>query len=76
MSAIAYLNWGRWVADCSNCGSAMELQIGQSTFRCWVPSGIGVCNFTTDLVWPEDPAAIHAGVAGNDPKDQDWTPEE
>lgn len=47
--ARAYVNFGRWIADCPvNCGSALQLQPGQSMFHC--PE----CTFITEVEWPDN----------------------
>jgi hypothetical protein len=55
--AYAEANWGRWIAKCPGpwCDNAMGLERGQAVFVCAGPDS---CGFTTDIVWPPDPAAI------------------
>lgn len=75
---FAYLNWGRWVADCP-CGNALMLAAGQPTMQCAVlVDGVtvvsdGMCGTTVELLWP-DVAAVEASVAGLPPAQQHWTP--
>lgn len=73
----AYLNWGRWVADCDECGNAEEVAPGQLQFVCGrgkVPPPRGTCGHTEPIEWPDDPAAVEASVADSPLKSQDWRP--
>jgi hypothetical protein len=75
--AVAFMSWGVWVANCPNypaCTNAMALEPGQTRFNCWVPSGVGVCGTTADVVWPSDVASIESDLDGVPPQDQDWSP--
>jgi hypothetical protein len=74
VAVIAYLNYNRWVADCSNCMNAMLLERDQITFTCSSTSGVGACGYSTTITWPADPDAIEASVEGNAEQYQDWEP--
>lgn len=51
--ARAYVNFGRWIADCPmDCGSALALQGGQGMFHC--PE----CNYMAEVEWPNNADAI------------------
>lgn len=52
----AYVNHGRWIADCErpHCSNAVQLQPGQSAFECG-PNG---CGFVAGVDWPPNAAAI------------------
>lgn len=51
--AVAYLNWGRWVADCpGGCVSAERLDPGQVAFVC------SNCGHAAPVTWPDNPAGI------------------
>jgi hypothetical protein len=78
MKARAYISWGRWVADCPNqaCTNAMQIEIGQSEFHCWIPNGIGVCGTRATIEWPGNPDEIEDRVMGEIPVNQNWKPEE
>lgn len=54
-SVRAYINHGRWVADCpvQYCGNAMRLEPRQGTFRCRTRSGDG-CGHEAQIEWPAD----------------------
>lgn len=73
MKAVAYLNWGRWVADCPNpaCTNAMQVEPGQAQFECTRPAG---CGTTAPLAWPDDPAAVEAEVADLPESQRHWKP--
>jgi hypothetical protein len=53
--AVAYINSGRWIADCPRpfCTNAMMLEPGQSQFRC--QSG---CWLEASVEWPPDGQAL------------------
>lgn len=63
MRTRAYVNFGRWVADCPSpdCTSAKEVQPGQAVYQCAAPT-FG-CGRTAPLAWPEDPAGDMAALA-------------
>ena len=46
--SYAYVNFGRWVADCAVCPSALEVKPGQAVFACLD----NLCRETSELVWP------------------------
>lgn len=47
--ARAYVNWGKWVADCpAGCGGAMALNPHQGLFHC------GECQHMATLEWPNN----------------------
>jgi len=79
-SAIARYDWGRWVADCPNpaCTNALLVQPGQTEWLCRSVNNQGRvdgCLTAASLVWPDDPAAIAAGLAGMPESEQNWRPE-
>lgn len=41
-------NWGRWVAPCPRCPSALWVDLGTSSVVC------GDCRLSYELVWPSD----------------------
>lgn len=51
MKTYAYVNHGRWIADCpdTRCGNAVALDPKQATYHC-----VGGCNLIADIVWPVD----------------------
>ncbi len=63
----AYINWGRWVADCEACANATELEKGQDRWVC------GRCGTEQTVTWPVDVYGIHevllARVA---PENRNW----
>lgn len=72
MRAVAYINWGRIVADCPNpdCTNALALDPGQSEFRC-----LQGCGMVAQVEWPEDIGAIEASLADLPESQQQWRPE-
>lgn len=59
--ATAYVNEGRWVADCPRpyCGNALQLQLRQPSFYC-VSSVGGCCGLNCPIVWPDDAEQLWA----------------
>ncbi len=67
--ALAYVNWGRWVADCpAACGSAIVLASGQSTFHC--PE----CKHLSGVYWPHNPDEIMEVLEVRNKRNQNWFP--
>lgn len=68
--AVAYFNWGRWVADCpTECGSALALSLGQTTFLC------RECNYLTQVSWPSNVDEITRALEVRKHKrNQNWFP--
>lgn len=70
--ARAYVNFGRWIADCPmDCGSALQLQPRQPTYGCIE------CGFTTEVEWPANADDIWAALAERPAKrNRNWFPAE
>lgn len=72
MNALAYVNWGRWVADCpvDGCASACAVTPGQAAIVC-------SNNHTSPLQWPPPATVIAIGAALDkrpDPATRNWYP--
>lgn len=69
-AALAYLNHGRWVADCAapDCHDARQLPVGDRTMQC-------VRGHRSDITWPFDPNAITGAVANRPEDKQNWWPD-
>ena len=78
--AIAFFNWGRWVADCPKpgCGNALELERGQADFVCRTRNGVGACATSAPVQWPTDPgpAEVEAALGGRSEAGRSWRPGE
>lgn len=79
--ARAYVNHGRWLADCpAGCNSAMLLAPLQRAFVCGTfdPAGqrfVGGCGVTADVDWPADAVWIwDALLERPDPRNRHWFP--
>lgn len=74
-SALAYVNFGRWIADCPlGCGHAVALEGGQTTFYCTPPSG---CGHIGTVVWPGNAQEIWEVLGERPmPKTRNWFPED
>lgn len=72
-NARAYVNFGRWIADCPlDCGNAMALQPRQTTFCCQTSGG---CGHIASVEWPEDADGIWEALEERRaPKNRNWFP--
>lgn len=72
MTTYAYVNHGRWIADCpdTRCGNAVALEPKQSSYHC-----VGGCNLITGIVWPTAADDITRALAER-PRDvnRNWAP--
>lgn len=68
--ARAYVNFGRWVADCpQDCGCALALQPGMLLFSC--PE----CHHMCEVEWPADPDGIWEALSERPaPRNRNWFP--
>lgn len=71
--ARAYVNHGRWIADCPNdCGNALQLEPNQTTFHC---GGAGGCGQISPVEWPADRQEIWDALMERPrPKNRNWFP--
>lgn len=72
--AQAYVNHGRWIADCSrpHCGNALKLEPKQVRIHC---SGEGGCNLISEVEWPRDVDEIDRALAERPvPTTRNWAP--
>lgn len=71
-NARAYINFGRWVADCPlDCGNALALQSNQPSFFCAPPGG---CGHMGGVDWPDNAQEIWDALADRAPKNRNWFP--
>lgn len=73
--ARAYVNHGRWVAECPNqyCHNAEGLEPRQAAFAC-TDRG---CHLLAGIEWPDDPDGIWEALAERpDPATRNWFPHE
>lgn len=76
--AVAFIDWGRWVADCPHpgCTNAKLITPGQDMYVCDAPpDNKGACLRSAPIVWPDAPGAILAGLSGRPESQQSWRPE-
>lgn len=68
--ARAYVNFGRWIADCPhNCGSALQLKSGQGVYQCVE------CGVLSEVEWPANPDEIWSALEERRaPKNRNWFP--
>lgn len=68
--ARAYVNHGRWIADCpADCGSARQLQPGEHMYQC------GECLLVCTVDWPDDADDIWEALMERPiPKFRNWFP--
>lgn len=70
----AYVNHGRWVADCPRpyCGNALKLTPNQAVFEC---SGSSGCGMVASINWPPDAQAIWDALMQRPvPATRNWIP--
>lgn len=72
--ATARYDTGRWLADCPNpdCNSAEAVDPDDPRFYCF---SCRTQEAWADVIFPEDVAAIEAGLAELPLSEQNWTPE-
>lgn len=68
--ARAYVNWGRWIADCPiECGGALKLNPGEAIFAC--PE----CRAISEVEWPSNAQEIWDELETRPiPKTRNWFP--
>lgn len=71
--ALAYVNFGRWIADCpTECGGALALNPGETSFFCAPPGG---CGFMAEVEWPGNADEIWNVLNERQaPKNRNWFP--
>lgn len=71
-AAMAYVNMGRWVADCpAMCGGAVELEPKQTALPC------GTCGALSVVVWPPDADGIWMALSVRPlPRTRNWFPKD
>lgn len=70
-AAVAYVNHGRWCADCPrpHCANAEGLTSRQAMMHC------SNCRAVVDVVWPADPDSIWEALAVRPvPQTRNWAP--
>jgi hypothetical protein len=73
-TARAYVNFGRWVADCprDGCSSALALAPGQATYHCGGEFG---CQIVTEIDWPANADDIWQVLTQRPaPATRNWAP--
>lgn len=77
--AYAYVNHGRWVADCpAGCGSALNLRPRETTYVCAVFDGgqmVAGCGACSAVAWPAGAVWIwDALLRRPNPLTRNWAP--
>lgn len=67
-SVVAYVNHGRWVADCTDDNGAELVEPGER-FLC------GSCGAEADVVWPDDIPAAEAVLRVRPLSNRHWYPQ-
>lgn len=71
MTTQAYVNHGRWIADCTDpdCGNAESLELGQSAVLCTN------CQALHSVEWPPDAVDIDMVLERRPvPQTRNWSP--
>lgn len=74
MITEAYVNHGRWIADCPRpyCGNALKLLPRQTQFYCAPEGG---CQQIAEVLWPADADGITAALEVRPvPTTRNWEP--
>jgi membrane-associated phospholipid phosphatase len=68
--ARAYVNYGRWIAECPHeCGSALKLEPGQTFFHC------SECGAISSVEWPDNADEIWEALSARPmPRTRNWFP--
>lgn len=72
--ARAYINIGRWVADCPqpHCNNASALTAKQAHMHC---GGVDGCQLISEIEWPSDADAIWEVLQERPvPRTRNWAP--
>lgn len=68
-NARAYINYGRWIADCpTGCKSAEQLEAHQSLFCCHE------CKAMAPVEWPPNPEELWEALADRPKGNRNWFP--
>ena len=72
MTARAYVNHGRWIADCPRgCGGAEALTFGCASFTC------SNCQWVTRALWADGWVEVERALAERPlPLNRNWFPED
>lgn len=70
---VAYVNGGRWVADCPNCAAGISLHRDWAAALCF---GCGASYAAALVEWPDDFEAIEGELALRPLVNQNWFPHE
>ena len=78
MKVTAYINHGRWLADCPQCNGAELVKVGQP-FVCRGLVGSGgfhgetnVCGFSADVEFPKDKFIIEGILIPRRTENRNW----
>lgn len=82
MEAVAFYDYGRWVANCPNpaCTNALALERGQEQWLCRFQAGTPQvprwegCGTSAPIVWPDNATAIERDLASLPESAQHWEP--
>ena len=66
----AFYDWGRWVAGCTRCPSALEVIPKQADLACLAPPK--GCSTVSRIVWPDDPTGIVRALSSLPEHQRSW----
>ncbi len=66
---VAYVNDGRWVADCPHCRTGIALDPAWPGGCCW---GTGCYRTFSAVIWPDDRIEIEEALVGRPLMNQHW----
>jgi len=75
----AYVNHGRWVADCPECNVGLQLPRGAYQVKAefvMIREECVTCSAPTRVVWPDDPDSIDTALKDRPQINRNWYPHE
>lgn len=60
-TTTAFLDWGRWIAECPFCRGALAVTYGERTYHCTPPAG---CNGRAAILWPAKSGEVDKAIGG------------
>lgn len=75
-SIYAYVNHGRWIAECPDCRAAQLACKTDPRFLCHECGNVAVGKLWRSVVWPSNVIGIENQLAGRPVENQNWEPGE
>ena len=75
-AVAAYVNEGRWIAECPDCRGAQLAARDDRRFLCNECGNVSIDGKWRPVIWPEDVEAIEAALEPRDKGNAHWLPGE